>query len=261
MSGVLHDWLAWFAASDPSPQTLRLRRYQLTRFAEHHPDVLAVTTDDLTRWLGRPEWSTETRRSQLAAIRSLYGWAHASGRIDRDPSRLLPRIRPAQHQPRPAPDRTVKLGMLAADKRTRLMLTLAARQGLRRGEIAQVHTDDLIEDLTGWSLLVHGKGRKDRVVPLAEDVAELLLGLPAGWAFPSWRGHLTAGHVGVLMARALPDGWTAHSLRHAFATKAWRKSRDLLGLAAILGHARPETTRRYVLADVADLRSVVEAAA
>ena len=107
MSSVLTDWLAWYASSDPSPQTLRLRRYQLARFAERHPDLLAVTTEDLSRWLGRPGWSTETRRSQLAALRSLYGWAHASGRVERDPSRLLPRIRPAQHQPRPAPDRVV----------------------------------------------------------------------------------------------------------------------------------------------------------
>ncbi|MFT4296533.1 MAG: tyrosine-type recombinase/integrase [Micropruina sp.] len=261
MSEVLNDWLSWFAASDPSPETLRLRRYQLTRFAERHPDLLAVTADDLTRWLGRPGWSTETRRSQLAALRSLYGWAHASGRIERDPSRLLPRIRPAQHQPRPAPERAIALGMLAADSRVQLMLTLAVRQGLRRGEIAQVHSDDLVEDLTGWTLRVHGKGRKQRLVPLAQDVAEQLLGVE-GWAFPSpTGGHLTAGHVGVLMARALPAPWTAHSLRHAFATKAWRKSRDLLALATILGHARPETTRRYVLADVADLRSVVDAAA
>ena len=261
MNTPISDWRAWYSASDPSPQTLRLRTYQLTRFAESHPDLLAVTTDDLTRWLGRTGWSTETRRSQLAALRSFYGWAHASGRIDRDPSRLLPRVRPAQHQPRPAPDRVVKLGMLAADKRVALMLTLAVRQGLRRGEIAQVHSDDLVEDLTGWTLLVHGKGRKDRLVPLADDVAVQLAALPAGWAFPGPAGHLTAGHVGVLMARALPDGWTAHSLRHAFATKAWRKSRDLLGLATVLGHARPETTRRYVLTDVDDLRSVVDAAA
>ncbi len=261
MSEVLDDWLAWYSASDPSPQTLRLRRYQLVRFAEHHPRLLAVTTDDLTRWLARPGWSTETRRSQLAAIRSLYGWAHASGRIERDPSRLLPRIRPAQYQPRPAPDRVVKLGMLAADERTQLMLTLAVRQGMRRGEIAAVHSDDLVEDLSGWTLIVHGKGRKDRTVPLADDVAEQLHALPAGWAFPGPAGHLSAGHVGVLMARALPDPWTAHSLRHAFATKAWRKSRDLLALATILGHARPETTRRYVLTDVSDLRSVVDAAA
>ena len=141
------------------------------------------------------------------------------------------------------------------------MLTLAVRQGLRRGEIAQVHSDDLVEDLTGWTLLVHGKGRKDRLVPLADDVAVQLAGLPAGWAFPGPAGHLSAGHVGVLMARALPDGWTAHSLRHAFATKAWRKSHDLLGLATVLGHSRPETTRRYVAVDVSDLRSVVDAAA
>ena len=64
MNTPISDWRAWYSASDPSPQTLRLRTYQLTRFAESHPDLLAVTTDDLTRWLGRTGWSTETRRAR-----------------------------------------------------------------------------------------------------------------------------------------------------------------------------------------------------
>lgn len=155
----------------------------------------------------------------------------------------------------------MQLAMLTSQPRVRLMLTLAVRQGLRRGEVAQVHSEDLVEDLTGWTLRVHGKGRKDRDVPLADDVAVQLRALPAGWAFPGPDGHLSADYVGVLMARALPGSWTAHTLRHAFATKAWRQSKDLLSLAIVLGHARPETTRRYVAVDTDDLRAVVLAAA
>jgi integrase len=156
----------------------------------------------------------------------------------------------------------VKVAMIAADARTRLMLVLAVRQGLRRGEIALVHSDDVIEDLAGWTLRVHGKGRKDRDVPLAEDVATMLRTLPSGWAFPGGTdGHLSAGHVGVLMARALPGDLTAHTLRHSFATKAYAATRDLLAVQELLGHARPDTTRTYVqLPDDALRRAVAGAA-
>lgn len=249
-------------AADLSPHTIRLRTYQLVRFAEHHSQLLEVTPEQLTSWLARPGWSTETKRSQLAALRSFYGWAHAAGRLTRDPSRLLPRIRKTPPRPRPAPAVVVGTALATSDKRVRLMLLLAVRQGLRRGEIAQVHRGDLIEDLGGWTLIVHGKGRKDRLVPLADDIAAQLLALPDGWAFPGGvGGHLGADRVGVLIAQALPGKWTAHTLRHAFATKAWRESRDLLGLAEILGHAKPETTRAYVQVDTEDLRSIVLAAA
>lgn len=258
----LSAWLTWLAASDLAPLTMRLRGYQLTRFAVRHPQLLTVTTDDLTAWLGRAGWSTETRRSQLAALRSFYGWAHASGRIVADPSRLLPRIRHSQHKARPAPDRAVKVAMIASDKRTRLMLTLADRQGLRRGEIALVHSGDIFEDLGGWSLRVHGKGRKDRDVPLDDDVADQLRALPAGWAFPGrLDGHLSADYVGVLMARALPGELTAHTLRHKFATKAYAATHDLASVQELLGHASPETTRLYVQLPREALRAAVRGAA
>ena len=234
----------------------------MERFAQSHPQLLTVTVDEMTEWLSRPGWSTDTRRSQLSALRSFYGWAHASGRISTNPSRLLPRIRHSQHRARPAPDSAVKLALIASDARVRLMLMLAARQGLRRGEIAQVHSSDLFEDLVGWSLVVHGKGRKDRVVTLAGDVADMLRALPAGWAFPGLtNGHLSDGHVGVLMARALPGKLTAHTLRHTFATRAYQATGDLLAVQELLGHVSPETTRIYVAVADGSLRRAVEAAA
>lgn len=144
------------------------------------------------------------------------------------------------------------------------MVLLAAEHGLRRGggEIARVHTNDLVEDLLGWSLRVHGKGGKDRVVPLREELANDLRALPPGWAFPSPSGgHLTEHHVGKIIARVLPGGWTAHTLRHRFATVAYAGTRDLLAVQEMLGHAKPETTRGYVQLPADALRAAISAAA
>ena len=52
------------------------------------------------------------------------------------------------------------------------MLRLGAECGLRRGEIARVHSDDVMDDLLGRSLVVRGKGDKQRIVPLPDDLAD-----------------------------------------------------------------------------------------
>lgn len=258
----LTTWQTWLQAANLSPQTIRLRAYQMSRFARSHPDLLGVGVDSLVEWLGRPQWSTDTKRSQRAALRSFYGWAHATGLIETDPSRLLPKIQPAKHQPRPAPEDVIESGLASADERTRLMIILGAREGMRRGEIAKVHSDDLIRDLTGWSLVVHGKGRKERIIPLADDVATMLLARPAGWAFPGGvDGHLSDDRVGVLLSRALPGHWTAHPLRHRFGTVVYRRTGDIRAVQELLGHESLATTQQYVGIDEDTLRAAVLAAA
>jgi len=60
------------------------------------------------------------------------------------------------------------------------------------------------------------------------------------------------------VSRALPNGWTCHSLRHAFATEVYRESgNDLRLVQELLGHASPRTTARYVLVDDDAARTVV----
>lgn len=99
-------------------------------------------------------------------------------------------------------------------------------------------------------------------MPLADDVAAQLLALPSGWAFPGRdAGHLSPGYVGKLVAAALPGGWTAHTLRHRFATNAYAGTHDLLAVQELLGHSRPETTRDYIELPREALREAVRKAA
>ncbi len=109
-----------------------------------------------------------------------------------------------------------------------------------------VHSRDVIESLDGWVLCVHGKGGKTRMLPLVDDVARRLRARPKGYAFPGQiDGHLSPAHVGKLIARVLPDHWTAHTLRHRFATAAYRADRDLIAVQQLLGHSSVATTQRY----------------
>lgn len=257
-------WHSWLIAADRPKTTRRLRMHQLHRFAEWCPqrDPWTVTTTTLIEWLGSQDWSTETRRSSRSALVTFYRWAVTAGHLDVSPAAALPTIKAPNRVARPAPERIVDAALSAADARIRLMLLLASREGMRRGEIARVHSDDLVQTLTGWSLLVHGKGGKKRIVPLGDEIAGLLRALPEGWAFPGRvDGHLSADTVGVYLARALPEGWTGHTLRHRFATVVYAETADLLTLQELLGHSRPETTRGYVQLPDHRLRDAVRAAA
>ena len=140
--------------------------------------------------------------------------------------------------------------------------SFAAFCGLRRGEIAGVRAEDVEDDLVGHSLRVTGKGGHVRMVPLPDYLAVAIRGRGPGWIFPSpsLPASLTPAHVGKVISRLLPDGWTCHTLRHRCATVAYRSDHDLRAVQELLGHAKPETTARYTQVEDDSIRAAVRAA-
>ena len=247
-------------AAGRSEQTIALRRYHLERLARWAGPrgAWSLTLDDLLEWTGSHRWKVETRRSYRSSLRAFWSWGVLTERTARDVAHLLPSIPPAQPIPRPAPPAAVVTALNEADARVWLMIRLATELGLRRGEVAQVHSRDLERDLLGWSLHVHGKGSRDRVVPLPDSLARALRRLPAGWAFPGEvDGHLSARWVGKLVGRLLPVGVTMHQLRHLCATELHDDTRDLRAVQELLGHASVATTQRYVAVRPDRLRAMV----
>lgn len=242
-------------------RTVELRVWQLRKLADQ-VNLRQATTADLARYLAGHGWQPATIYSVRATMRSFYRFMVARRYLLHDPAADLPRVRVHPPMKRPAPEDVIA-GAECPDERVQLMVDLAAREGMRRAEIAAVNTSrDLIEDLEGWSLIVHGKGGKDRLVPLHPDIAARLRALPRGWAFPSPNGgHLSPNWVGVLISRALPDGWSAHSLRRRFATRAFDGSRDLRAVQQLLGHSSLSTTQLYIGPRPDSLRAAVDAAA
>lgn len=245
-------YVTWLTAGHASPGTIRLRRNYLRTLAKHvggtHP--FKVTPEQLATFVGTPGWSPETRKSARAAVRSFYSWALRLEHVTRDPSAHLPPVTIPRALPRPAPQTVLEHALAGCPERELTMLMLAAYAGLRRAEIAAVHSKDLIDDRDGPSLRVHGKGGKVRIVPLYPTLAQRILAARVDrvdhYVFPGKiNGHLSADRVGVLIAQRLGKGWSAHTLRHRFASKAYEVERDLRAVQELLGHSKPETTARY----------------
>lgn len=258
------EWAVWLRAAHQSPKTIELRRYHLRRlatdFRQRSPWELGL--GDLAAWLAQHEWKPETMRAYRASIRTFYAWAILAGKVDKSPAALLPPIRPPRSRPRPAPEEALRQALATASDRERLMVMLAAYEGLRRGEVARVHTRDVEHDPEGWWLRVTGKGGHVRRVPLSPALAAMLRALPPGYAFPGRiDGHLSPEHVGKLVSRLLPPGWTTHTLRHRFATRLRANGVQLDEIQDLLGHAKLETTRIYAEIPAGSLRAAVMAAA
>lgn len=241
-------WDEELRSAGRSKETRYTRTYHLRRFGHDHPRMNPwnVDRETLTAWMARHDWQPETRRSYISSLRTFYAWAHASGRVRMNPAFSLPKVKVPRAQPRPAPNDVVDDGLRNVDLRVRLMILILAFTGMRRGEVARLHTDWLERDLNGWYIRATGKGGHTRIIPIEDKIASALRLLPRGFVFPGQvDGHLSASYVGKLVSRALAPGWTAHTLRHRYATLVYSVERDIRAVQELLGHASVKTTQIY----------------
>jgi integrase/recombinase XerC len=266
---AINDYLTREAAGARAETTMDARRDQLLHLSRNvKAGPFDLTATELRAFVASRPWKRETRRVRRATFKSFYAWALEDGLVEENIGERLPKVRMDQGHPRPAPDWAVREAERKADLRELVMIRLAADMGLRRAEVAQVHYGDIIHSEEGPSLTVHGKGDKDREVPMPEDLMHLIhrwrrnLEHPDGFLFPGKdRGHLSPRFVGRLIAALLPGEYTAHTLRHRFATRLYAETHDLLLVQELLGHTNPNTTRRYVDYGRAAMRAAVYALA
>lgn len=257
----IEGWTDTLRAAGLSAQTIKSRRYKMVHLAAllmpSGPED--VTTEQIVQTFARQQWKPETRKAYRNTISSFFRWLHKSGRRSDDPSLDVPRVKKPHAHPRPCPDRYIAAAMEMATSSERLMIRLGAECGLRRGEIARVHSDDVVADSAGRSLIVRGKGDKQRIVPLPDDLAGIIMDA-RGYLFPGrFGGHVEESYIGDHISRLLPDGYAAHTLRHRFATTAYAATHDLFVVAELLGHESVETTEHYVAMPDGRLREATAA--
>lgn len=218
---------------------------------------------------------------ELSAIKGLMAFARdRAGLADATPPRLRgPRIK--KGLPRPVtPDEAVNLAAGVEEDarepwigaRDRAVLLLLYGVGLR---IAEALSLTGAAAPLGETLIVTGKGGKQRMVPVIPIVRAAVDDYVAKCPWPMERGKslfrgvkggpLSQGMVQKAMARArvalgLPATATPHALRHSFATHLLGAEADLRSLQELLGHASLGSTQIYTRVDAATLLDVYRAA-
>jgi integrase len=148
-----------------------------------------------------------------------------------------------------------------AGSRDRALLAILARAGLRREEAVSLDLADFRDGPDGGTLLVRGKGNKERLVPIANgtlqavrDWIEVRGSEPGALLLPVRKGgaigreRMTAQAVYVrLQAIAKRGGvadFTPHDLRRTAGSEMLDAGADLSVVADVLGHSSVDVTRR-----------------
>jgi integrase/recombinase XerD len=216
----------------------------------------------------------------VVAVRGLHRFAAREGLVASDAARAVRPPTPARRLPKALSVDDVGALLEAADVegsprglRDRALLEVLYGTGARISEAVGLTLDDL--DLVGAAVLLHGKGGKDRLVPLGRMAAAsvdayLVRGRPALAAagrgtpalFLNNRGGVLSRQSAwaVLRAAAERAGLTVdvspHTLRHSFATHLLDGGADVRVVQELLGHASVTTTQIYTMVTVDRLREV-----
>jgi integrase/recombinase XerC len=220
----------------------------------------------------------------LAAVRSWFQWMARAGHVSSNPAALVATPKLPKHLPRvPSIEQmnhlveTVSSEDAAAwPERDRVIFELLYGCGIRNAELVGLDLTDL-----HWArevILVRGKGRKQRYVPLGDAAADAIRTyLPSRTIKLAGRanealllnlrlrgtGRLTTRSVGrivkqISLAKGLPAEIHPHTLRHAFGTHMLEEGADLRAIQELLGHERLSTTQRYTQLTVGQVTQVYD---
>jgi len=286
-TAALGTWERWLVARSAAPKTLRAYLADVTQLAEW-AGAHDLAPEDLDHKrlrqfagvLSERGVSKSTIARKLASARSFYRHLVDRGELEASPADLVTSPKRDQYLPRVLKEEDVA-GLLDSipastplELRDRAIFELAYATGLRAEELTALDVGDA--DFDAEELRVHGKGGKERVVPIGEQAwrtlnAYLERGRPllaregdaaerAIFLSKSGRRLGTADLRRRLRAWAqragLPPGATPHTLRHSFATHLLEGGADLRTIQELLGHSTISTTQTYTRVESRRLRKV-----
>ncbi|MFC2033874.1 tyrosine-type recombinase/integrase [Chloroflexota bacterium] len=143
--------------------------------------------------------------------------------------------------------------------RDSLLVELALKSGLRRGELANLEVRDVHPD---FLIVRDGKGGKDRVIPLSSPIALRLKNFiegkkPDNKVFGLKPASITM-KIKSFARRAGLENLHAHTLRHKFATDLLEHGADVRSVQHLLGHENLSTTQVYLSITDKRLRETVD---
>ncbi len=223
--------------------------------------------------LAEQNYSPATMARKIATLRSYYKWSHKQGVTETNPMTLIRTPKQVKRLPKvvsleqierllSAPNDAEVLGA-----RDRAMLETLFSTGIRVSELVDLNFEDL--DEAGEALLIRGKGKKERLVPLGAHALRALqhyVGkvradrrFAAAWGEDTGERVLFVNkHGGRISARSvrrkldkylrqvgLDPSISPHTLRHSFATHLLENGADLRSVQELLGHQSLSTTQVY----------------
>ena len=292
---MLDEFIRYLAAERRySPLTVRNYRRDVERFLawlgtnDAHFDPRTVTTGQVREWMidrtekGRIGAAAMNR--ELSSLRTLFRWLHRTGVVEKNVLQPLVSLKTSHRLPAFVPE--TRMAPLVAEceeesdefiaERNSLIILLFYSCGLRLAELVGIDRGDLSAD--GSSLRVRGKGDKERLVPILDEVREKILHYLQLRARQqicnSEEKALFLSHQGKRISRTtvyrlvqneltragVQGKKSPHVLRHTFATHLMNGGADMREIQELLGHASLQATQVYTHNSIARLKEIYAAA-
>ncbi len=291
---ITEDFLRYMEAEkDASPKTIETYREALGDFlaflrktdSDMTPEN--VDSDIIRDWVENmmdSGYKATSTCKKLSAVKSLYRYALRQGIVKKDPAHCV--NGPKRQKALPYFLKEIEADKLfdeipwdyddMDDVRARTILLLLYSTGIRRGELATLRDGDV--DYVAKQLKVTGKRRKQRIVPLGEEMIDALQQYvkkrdeetPAtddsGTLFRNKKGgQITCDQIysivkGKLSLVTSMKKRSPHVLRHSFATAMLNNGAGLGSVQKLLGHESLNTTQIYTHVTFEELKRMYSGA-
>lgn len=251
-------------------------------------DISGITRLTIRLWLGELSEEGLAKTSiarKVAALRSFFKYCFKRGHIEKNPAHLLVVPKKEQTLPKTATVEDINRMMEAVDTETvkglqdLAILELFYGTGMRVSELTGLNLTDI--DFNQKQVTVHGKGNKQRIIPLGNTVMTILK------KFRLKRTELYGERTDSDARKALfiaVNGQriydravrymvedylkqtsevtqkSPHVLRHSFATHMLDNGADIRIIKEFLGHANLAATQIYTHTSIERLKNVYEQA-
>jgi len=264
------------AERNASKHTLAAYRRDLQDFAafiggSENPE--GIEDEQIRAYLAhmvKQDLSPTTRARRLSSLRQFFRFLLHEGLSDHDPTRTISSPQLNRHLPKVLSEEDIVALLETAQAwegpqglRMMALLELLYATGLRVTELVSLPLQAFAFDQ--GSIIVKGKGGKERIIPLTQMSIDALQAYMkvrgvfiegnqhCPWLFPTKaeQGHLTRQRFGQLLKQvAIEAGLdhqkiSPHVLRHAFATHLLNHGADLISVQKLLGHSDISTTEIY----------------
>jgi len=218
-------------------------------------------------YLAESNYSPATMARKIATLRSFYKWLERNNAVDSNPMTLIRTPRQKKRLPKAIDVEQVEKLLSAPNDKTvlgardRAILETLYSTGIRVSELVGINFGDI--DETGQAIVIRGKGRKERIVPLGSHAMTAIshyLGVLEANSVPNESADplFINKHTTRLSTRSvrrkvskylnqvgLDPAISPHTLRHRFATHLLDNGADLRSVQELLGHQSLSTTQIY----------------
>jgi site-specific recombinase XerD len=242
----------------------------------HGADVEEVSHEQLAAFLASPRARTrpdgKTKKATTAnalrtSLRTFFRYAHEAGYTQSNPARLVrralcgtPPIRALSDEEQGRLLLALAGGQGPAAERDRMLFVLMLGSGIRVGSALAIEADDV--DLERGELQLRTtKGNVPTSVPLSRAICDhlraYLVGRGNGLLFPVSSRHAQRRLEQWCKRAGIEHRVRPHDLRHSFAIRIYRKTRDLLLVQQALRHRSIASTTVYAKVDQDHLREAL----